>query len=157
MPFGGLAFGRRADGLYGFKAASALITILDNLDAAATNYIGDEGLLLKADTSANYTVTIGTNNEIPEMVLVNAQKHNVDTWHVTCDVFCYVDVEGNYHWGRPNQHRFYYGTGTIALGQEVIINTATATNYHWVDGANTSGVGKVIAKDDPSGYVQVFI
>lgn len=157
MPFGDLAFGKRADGLFGFKAASALVTILNTLDAAGTNYLGDEGLLLIMDTSANMTVTIGVNNGRPEMRLVNAQKHNVDTWHVTCDVFCYVDVEGNYWRGRPDQQKFYYGTGTIALGQEIIINSATATNYHWVDGANSGGIGKVIAKDDPSGYVQVLI
>ena len=156
MPFGGLAFGKRSDGTYGFKAASALQTILTALDNAGTNCLGDEGLLLKVDTSANFSVTICGNSEAPEMKLINAQKHNVDTWHVTCDVFGYFDKEGNWHSSPPNQKKLYYGTGTIALGQEVLVNNA-GTNYHWVDGTDSGGIGKVIAKDDPSLYVQVFM
>jgi len=155
MPFGGLAHGSRSDGLFGMIAASALKTILDALDLAGTNYLGDEGLLVKIDTSANYTVTICGNSERPEGQVVRAQKHDTDYWHLAVDFFGFLDAASAWNSGRPRQKKLYYGTGTIALGQMVLVNNA-GTNYHWVDGANSGGVGKVIAKDDPSGYVQIF-
>jgi hypothetical protein len=124
--------------------------------AASSQYAGKKGYLVKIDTSANFTVTIAANNAIAEGIIVVAQPHPVDTWHVAVQFFGYYDVTGAWHSGSPNVGMLYYGSGSVALGQHVITENASGTDYNKVDGVNTGGMGKIIAIDDPQYYVHFF-
>jgi len=133
------------------KPDSTLKTAIDALVAADSAV---EGKYVKLATSANMTVSLVANNEIPEGRVIAHEEHDDDGYRLTVRFHCYVDVEGNYHWGSFNVFEFDYGDGTIALGQEVLIN---GSDYLYVDGVNTGGVGKVVWKDDPSGKVGVAL
>jgi len=152
MAFLGLAGGDRGKFIdLSVWPDSTLKSALDTLKAAGTNF--QDRLLIWA-TSANMTVSICGNDTIPHMRILTHELDPDNGYLLTCRVWAFVDVASGVHPAGNGAYLFYYGTGTIALGQQILVNGA---DYRYVDGVNSGGIGKVVSKDDPTGTVLVAI
>ena len=72
-------------------------------------------------------------------------------YHLTVDLISYIDQNSVRHTPRRILHLPY--SGDIALQDSVII---TGTTYMNVDDGTSGGWGAVLAKDVPTGYVDVL-
>ena len=134
----------------GFKPNSALITHITSLINAGSKV---EGTHVTIDTSAAYTVGLAADDAIPDGQIVAYENDNYNTYHLTIDLETFADQNGNRYPATRIRNKPY--SGSIALGDTVIINGSTAKA---VDDGTTGGFGKVLAVDVPaSGYADILL
>jgi hypothetical protein len=130
---------------------SALKTLIDGYITNETPYIN---LKLVAFTfSNNWEVAIASDDGIYDGIICEAPiKHKASPYYyLTVRVFSVVNANGT-RW-TPRQVQCLPYSGTIALQNTTIVNGATAVA---IDTGGTGGYGVVMAKDVPTGFVDVM-
>ena len=129
-------------------------TFKSEIDALRTaNTVIANQKLVSLTWSDNYEVTSPADDAIFDGIIRHAGSLLLASpyYYLTVDLISYVDQNSSRHTPRCILHLPY--SGSIALQDSVIINGSTYKN---VDDGTSGGWGAVIAKDVPSGYVDVL-
>jgi len=145
MAFGSLGLDSQVvDNKLGFNCNTALQAAITAAIAAKTADLITKWLV-KISTSANRTVLLCDNNDIPEGKIEDYIETSSGVHIVAVRLFGYKDVEAAWHSGVPNYIVTEYRAGaSLALGQQVLTE---GVDYRYVDGVNTAGIGKIIYLD----------
>lgn len=127
-------------------------TFKSEIDALITAGTAVVGKLVSLTWLNNYEVTSPADDAIPDGEIIAYEKDATSYYILTVRLWSYIDQNSARHTPVCIK-QLYYGTGTIALQDSVIVNGST---YSAVDDGTSGGWGAVIAKDNPSGYVDVI-
>jgi len=129
---------------------STFVTELDALRVAGTKIT--QSKLIALSWATNNECTSPANNAIFDGLIWNYSRFETSPYYyLTVDLISYIDQNSARHTPRRILHLPY--SGTIALQDSVKI---VGTTYMNVDDGTSGGWGAVIAKDVPSGYVDVL-
>lgn len=130
--------------------SSALKTSLDGwiTDGTVINHIK----MIRFSFGANWEVALAADNGIPDGIITFVKKEKASPYYyLTVEVWSVINAN-SVRW-TPRRVKSLPYDGTIALQNSIIINGAAAAA---VDTGGTGGYGVVMAKDNPSGFVDVL-
>jgi hypothetical protein len=129
---------------------SALKTLIDGYVANDTVWLNLK--LVKFTYLANWQVAIADDSAIYDGIVTECTKYKATPYYyLTVRVFTVIN-QNSTRW-TPRQVQCLPYSGTIALQDTTIVNGAAAVA---IDDGGTGGYGVVMAKDVPSGFVDVM-
>ena len=129
---------------------SALKTSIDGWITAGTVITNQK--LVTFTFSANWEVELADDDDIYDGIITEYIKHKASPYYyLTVRVFSVIN-QNSVRW-TPRMVQCLPYSGTIARQDTTIVNGATAIA---IDDGGTGGYGVVMAKDVPSGFVDVM-